>query len=181
MLLKPGLGTPQDESSKYSKPCVLVYVSRQTGMLFRFSNGQGMNYLYGNNQLASRHNKLPFAFRAPLQFSPEWPLLLHLELLHLNCLWLLGLLLSCQTWNQEFCLLKQSNKTRHMASLILDCTYLTKATPLGIPVTLSFKIFFWTMYPYGPNMLSNSSSVILFGKFVTYKLVSFMSSPAGLA
>lgn len=60
-------------------------------------------------------------------------------------------------------------------------TYLTKATPRGLPVNLSRRIFFCTIKPYLPNMVSNWSSVMVRGRFVTYKLVSLISSPDGLA
>lgn len=59
--------------------------------------------------------------------------------------------------------------------------YLTNATPRGLPVNLSRRIFFCTMMPYLPKIVSKWSSVMVFGRFVTYKLVSRISSPAGRA
>lgn len=62
-----------------------------------------------------------------------------------------------------------------------DCSYLTNATPRGLPVNLSRNIFFCTIMPYLLKIVSKWSSVTVFGKFVTYKLVSFISSPDGRA
>lgn len=59
--------------------------------------------------------------------------------------------------------------------------YLTKATPRGLPLILSFKIFFWTMVPYLPKIVSIRSSFTVRGKFVTYKFVSLISSLEGRA
>ena len=64
---------------------------------------------------------------------------------------------------------------------IISSTYLINATPRGLPVILSRKIFFCTIKPYLPNITSNCSSVMDRGKFVTYKFVSLISSPAGRA
>lgn len=55
------------------------------------------------------------------------------------------------------------------------------ATPLGFPVILSRRMFFCTISPYLPNITSSSSSVTVFGRFVTYRLVSLISSPDGRA
>ena len=62
-----------------------------------------------------------------------------------------------------------------------DSAYLTNATPLGLPVSLSRSIFFCTMLPYLPNMISSWSSVMVLVKLVTYKLVSLIDSPPGRA
>jgi hypothetical protein len=40
-------------------------------------------------------------------------------------------------------------------------THLTNATPLGMPVSLSFKRFFCTICPYFPNSMSRYCSVML--------------------
>lgn len=65
--------------------------------------------------------------------------------------------------------------------LAVHATYRTNATPLGRPVSLSRKIFFCTMEPYLPKIVSNWSSVIVRGRLVTYRLVSLIDSPPGRA
>lgn len=60
-------------------------------------------------------------------------------------------------------------------------SHLTKATPRGFPDSLSLSIFFCTINPYLPKMDSNRSSVTVRGRLVTYRFVSLISSPEGLA
>lgn len=92
----------------------------------------------------------------------------------------LVLLLAC-------CICKFENKFVHRIIYIWGRTknssrsYRINATPRGFPVILSRKIFFCTIKPYLPNISSSCSSFIVRGRFVTYKLVSFNSSPAGRA
>lgn len=77
----------------------------------------------------------------------------------------------------------QSNTARYISNkfVVKLAAYLTNATPLGMPVILSFRIFFCTIWPNSPNMFSITSSFIVFGRFVTYRLEFLMSWPGGRA
>lgn len=79
-----------------------------------------------------------------------------------SCLWLLSIVIDLH-WSISF------------------ATYRTNATPLGRPVSLSRNIFFCTMEPYLPKIVSSWSSVIVRGRLVTYKFVSLIDSPPGRA
>lgn len=74
---------------------------------------------------------------------------------------------------------KVSIRRLHLVCNMKINNYLTNATPLGIPVILSFKTVRCTISPYCLNRLSISSSVTSLGKLVIYKLASFMSAPGG--
>lgn len=90
---------------------------------------------------------------------------------------LLALLLACCIYKYLYIYIEFSRQFSYVYSDI----YRTNATPRGFPLILSFKMFFCTMVPYLPNIVSITSSLTVRGRFVTYKFVSLMSSPEGRA
>lgn len=108
------------------------------------------------NQLANRHNTRLFVFHAPQQFSHSEARNRPPALFHVAVRWHPVPLLFCHTFKFTLKLFSilLSKYSIFLVFFNFQLSHLTKATPLGNPVNLSFKIFFCTILP---NLLNISS------------------------